>query len=1138
MQLLGAKANRQQKGLAIGAPLLAWIGAVLICGLAIYYSGVLDQPFFRGVVSAVQSVWSADDVDGTGDGLRTERSFGGGGRRVALVIGNGAYEHVPALENPRNDAEDMAAALRDVGFEVVAGTDLDLAAFHERIGEFAKRAQGAEAALFYYAGHGMQLGGANYLLPVDATQRDEWTLKGTAVKLQEHVLANIGSAARLVFLDACRDNPFLEGIAGGGRSSAASRGLTRVASDSPGSRGGMFIAYATAPGAVAADGDGRNSPFTAALKRHISEPGLEINQMINRVRRTVAAEQPSQTPWHSSSLQDSFYFAPPGDTELDESDAEAARDAWRQISETTNADLLRRFLDDYPNSKNRLAAEGRLELLQRRSFTVVVQPSEARVRILNIGPRYSAGMKLPAGEYEVEASAEGYETATETVAHGATPTVHRIALRKAGPQVGEKFRDCPECPEMVALPAGSFKMGSQEDDAEGPVHEVTIGTPFALGVYEVTVDEFGRFFNETGHSAESSCWTTEGGEFELRAGRSWRNPGFGQSGGHPATCVSWDDAQAYVQWLSRKTGKAYRLPSESEWEYAARAGTETSWYWGEGEPAQCRHANGDDADTDCRDGHVHTAPAGSFVANGWGLHDMLGNVHEWTEDCWNGSYAGSPADGSAWLSGDCDERIWRGGSWKGDGPWFLRAAYRDYVETGYTDDRSNDVGFRIARTLAGARSDASRRQPFTVLVQPSGARVRILNIGPRYSAGMRLPAGEYEVEASAEGYETATETVAHGATPTVHRIALRQAGTPRPTERAFTLDNQSEVGILFVQAGPDYVHDWGADLLGDSVLPANSRREFHVSAEGEHCIFDVRATSATGFARSFMAVDLCVEDRLVFNGGQAVLVDNKSGTAILTLDMAPDFEDAWGGDRLGNETIIGAGDEHVVMVEGHSGHCTFNIRLGTAEGHVEYRGRNLCEDRKIVFYDGHELTVANKGEATIYYIRVSIDHESQGWGDDLLSSSVLRGQSERAIRIHQFDRDQCVFDLLVRDVDGQSYLYEDVNICENDRLVFPPLSVDGRASNVQKHRLVERIEPEYPSRAHRQDIEGHVVLQFTVTATGRVQDIAVVESEPRGVFDSVSKSALRRWRYRPRMEDGEPVDVHGVRTRLVFRLAD
>ena len=381
---------------------------------------------------------------------------------------------------------------------------------------------------------------------------------------------------------------------------------------------------------------------------------------------------------------------------------------WRFVRDSGSLPTVRSFLERHPSGRFSGAARALLEQLEGAPFTIQTQPAEAQVRLLGHSEPYRAGMRLPAGKYRVEASAEGYTTATEIVAHGSSSTVQQIALRKAGRKAGDRFRDCAECPEMVVLPAGSYRMGSGRHDNEGPVHEVTIEVPFAIGVYEVTVAEFGRFVNETGYSAGSSCRTYEDGEAKDRADRGWRNPGFGQSGRHPVTCVSWDDAQAYAAWLSQETGEEYRLPSESEWEYAARAGTLKARPWGEGESGQCRHANGADASAKdrysswwswsaaCRDGHVHTAPVGSFAANGWGLHDMLGNVWERTEDCWNDSYAGAPSDGSVWEVGNCAERVSRGGSW-GVEPSYLRAANRYGYSTGI---RVSDVGFRVARTLA------------------------------------------------------------------------------------------------------------------------------------------------------------------------------------------------------------------------------------------------------------------------------------------------------------------------------------------------------------------------------------------------------------------------------------------------------
>ena len=253
-------------------------------------------------------------------------------------------------------------------------------------------------------------------------------------------------------------------------------------------------------------------------------------------------------------------------------------------------------------------------------------------------------------------------------------------------------------------------MGSPESEAgryddEGPVHRVTIGRPFAVGVKEVTREEFGRFVNETGRWMGDSCRTYEGGEWEWRSGRNWRNPGFSQTDGHPVVCVNWDDAKAYVGWLSGETGEGYRLLSESEWEYLARGGRGTSRYWGESEVGQCRNANGADREAkrhnsgwttvECDDGHYWTSPVGSFSPNGFGLRDVLGNVWEWVEDCWNESYRGAPTDGSAWESGECGRRVLRGGSWI-NAPGLLRSANRVGNSTGL---RSYVFGFRVARTL-------------------------------------------------------------------------------------------------------------------------------------------------------------------------------------------------------------------------------------------------------------------------------------------------------------------------------------------------------------------------------------------------------------------------------------------------------
>jgi formylglycine-generating enzyme required for sulfatase activity len=273
---------------------------------------------------------------------------------------------------------------------------------------------------------------------------------------------------------------------------------------------------------------------------------------------------------------------------------------------------------------------------------------------------------------------------------------------------------------MVVVPAGSFTMGSPDSEKgrnswEGPQHVVTFARPFAVGKLEVTVDQFAAFVRETGYDAGSTCWTYEEGKFDSRTGRSWRNPGFAQDGSHPAACLSWHDAKAYADWLARKTGgKDYRLLSEAEWEYAARArttpGTGSRYAFGNDENALCAHGDGLDQTAKrtfpgteawtflpCSDGYATTAPTGKYTANGFGLHDMQGNVKEWTLDCYQEGlgYRGAPTDGSAWTSGGCRSRVLRGGSWLGYAR-LLRVAFRFTAAPG---ERLNDVGIRVARTL-------------------------------------------------------------------------------------------------------------------------------------------------------------------------------------------------------------------------------------------------------------------------------------------------------------------------------------------------------------------------------------------------------------------------------------------------------
>lgn len=305
------------------------------------------------------------------------------------------------------------------------------------------------------------------------------------------------------------------------------------------------------------------------------------------------------------------------------------------------------------------------------------------------------------------------------------------------------FRECDVCPEMVVVPAGHFTMGSPEAEKpspkakqseepgeesgaaeaplfgdfksnERPQHVVMIAKAFAVGRVEITIEQFAAFVRETRYAVGTKCFLFDPKDitWKEKAGRSWRNPGYPQTRSHPAACLNWHDAKAYVARLSRKAGRDYRLLTEAEWEYAARAGTTTDFHFGNDEGAICAYGNSMDRTAQeiwfkagttrgkppvppCRDGFASTAAAGSFSANAFGLYDMNGNVWETVEDCEHKNYDGAPADGSAWLSGDCSHRMRRGGSFFHGAP-ILTSANRF---AGVRDDRVDDVGFRVARTL-------------------------------------------------------------------------------------------------------------------------------------------------------------------------------------------------------------------------------------------------------------------------------------------------------------------------------------------------------------------------------------------------------------------------------------------------------
>jgi len=282
------------------------------------------------------------------------------------------------------------------------------------------------------------------------------------------------------------------------------------------------------------------------------------------------------------------------------------------------------------------------------------------------------------------------------------------AAARAQEQKEREFQECRDCPVMVGIPAGTFVMGSPASepgrfDTEGPQHSVSVKA-FALGKYDVTIDQFLTFLKETGYQP-APC--------NRILNMAWRSPGrglayppyVGEPPRWPAVCLDWKDATAYVAWLNAKVQSErpslagspgpYRLPSEAEWEYAARAGTVTARWWGEAIGAGNANCNGCGSQFDYR----LLADVDRFAPNPFGLYGMLGNAWQWTEDCWHESYAGAPSDGSAWTDGDCTKHVIRGGSWD-NVPIFVRSAARSGSDpNGGEFDYSSLAGFRVARTL-------------------------------------------------------------------------------------------------------------------------------------------------------------------------------------------------------------------------------------------------------------------------------------------------------------------------------------------------------------------------------------------------------------------------------------------------------
>ena len=545
-------------------------------------------------------------------------------RRVALVIGNADYRNGP-LRNPVNDARAMAASLRTFGFDVLLKENLRTREIGALYREFRTRITPGATALVFYAGHGVQVKGQNYFPSVDAdidTEEDvplQSMNLGTLLENMEEAKAGVN----LVFLDACRDNPFAR------RFRSGSRGLAKVEAAS-----GTLIHYATKPGSVAADGDGANGTYTAALLREMDAPGMPVELMLKQVtNRVVARTKGRQEPWIEGSLRGDFVFngqaAQAGMVSPSASDSSSNdRALWDAVRDSRSEAEMRAYLNQFPNGLFAGVAQARLQAIQ-----------SAPAQLASVAPNVAATRPV----------------ATPGSADSMAP--------------GTVFRDCSDCPEMVAIPAGSFMMG------ESATRAIAIPRGFAVSRFEITFAQWDACAAGGGctHKPPDNGW-----------GRANR----------PVMNVNWHDAKQYATWLSGKSGKTYRLLTEAEWEYAARAGTTTAYYWGSDEADICQYASvrtGIFGASGC--GSNQTSPVGQRKPNAFGLYDMLGNVAEWTEDCWQRSLDGLPSDGSARNGGNCDAHTPRGGSYLLNAG-SSRAAERTPLAG---DTRYSWLGIRVAR---------------------------------------------------------------------------------------------------------------------------------------------------------------------------------------------------------------------------------------------------------------------------------------------------------------------------------------------------------------------------------------------------------------------------------------------------------
>jgi formylglycine-generating enzyme required for sulfatase activity/uncharacterized caspase-like protein len=596
-------------------------------------------------------------------------------KRVALVVGIDRYVSLPPdrqLRKAVNDARAVGDALRSLDFEVIRGENLGRQALVDKFDELTQRLSPGDTAFFFFAGHGVAIGGGNYILPADVPDvgAGQDTRLARAALGENDIVSDLqgrGVRIAVVVLDACRNNPFRQpGVRGVG----GERGLGRFAPVR-----GVFSIYSAGIGQTALDrlGDAdshANSVFTRVFVPALTRPGLGLGDLAFEVREEVArlaasAGHDQRPAYYDETIGGRVYLAglPTGNETkppaVPVTPTDLAAQAWAAVKDTTSVVLLDAFARRYPDSFYAEVARARIEDLKKQQLAVVAQPAAP---VAPSAPCSGAPVTVSLSSRSAQPLSRDEECAVKPK---------------------DAFKECPQCPEMVVVPAGSFSMGSpaneaQRESGEGPQHKVTFARPFAAGRFAVTFDEW------------DACVADGGCNGYRPADQGWGR------GKRPVINVSWDDAKAYVAWLSRRTAKGYRLLSESEREYAARAGTTTPFWFGSSISTSQANYDGNYTYGGSKGEYRRrTVPVDTFSPNPWGLSQVHGNVWEWTEDCWNGSYTGAPTDGSAWTSGDCRHRVVRGGSWFDD-PRLLRSALRFWLTSGF---RVYGYGFRVGRTL-------------------------------------------------------------------------------------------------------------------------------------------------------------------------------------------------------------------------------------------------------------------------------------------------------------------------------------------------------------------------------------------------------------------------------------------------------